>query len=300
MRQWRRRPRSARMRAVLYVCIATPFFNSYRLPKGPIMHPMVQFGLRAMRSAAEQFVRIRERIENAHEEHNLDRLLEDVARNAETLIVRQLSRGYPQHGISGRYTPYREGEGEGRDYHWRIEPFHGYSNLSVAGAGFALSLVCLVKGRPEHAVILAPFSDDEYLASRGRGAQHNGKRIRVPKTTNIAGGRVAMSLPESWLRPRHLPSYVTLVQQLAPQIEVLRASGSGLLDMAELASGRADAAFVLGLEAQDKEVGTLLLKEAGALLGTPNGLPSIEVEGALMAAGPRLYKSLVQQLKPHY
>lgn len=264
------------------------------------MHPMVQYALRAARSAGEQFLRIRERIENAHEESNLDRLLEDAARNAEALIVRQLSRGYPQHGVVGRFTPHRSGEGEGADTLWKIEPFHGYSNLGVAASGFALSVVCMVKGRPEHAVVICPFSDDEYLTSRGRGAQHNGKRIRVPKTHAVGGARIAMGLPETWLRPRNLPAYLTLVQQLGPVIEVQRASGSGLLDLAELAAGRADAAFVLGLEEQDMLVGTLLLKEAGALMGTPDGQPKVEVEGQLMAAGPRLYKALVQQLKPHF
>ncbi|MGR2739391.1 inositol monophosphatase family protein [Billgrantia sp. Q4P2] len=264
------------------------------------MHPMVQFALRATRSAAEQFLRIRERIENAHEEHSLERLLEDTARNAETLIVRQLNRGYPQHGVVGRFTPHRAGEGEGRDIEWRIEPLHGYSSLGVAGSGFALSVVCLVKGRPEHAVVICPFSDDEYLTSRGRGAQHNGKRIRVPKASVILGARVAMSLPESERRSRHLPAYLTLIQQLGPQVETQLATGSGLLDMAELAAGRVDAAFVLGLEEQDRLVGSLLLKEAGALMGTPDGQPSVEAESQLMAAGPRLYKALVQQLKPHF
>ncbi|MDR5865262.1 inositol monophosphatase family protein [Halomonas koreensis] len=264
------------------------------------MHPMVQFALRAARSAGEQFLRVRERIENAHEEHNLDKLLEDTARNAETLITRQLSRGYPQHGVVGRYTPHRAGEGEGADVLWRIEPFHGYSNLGVAAPEFALSLVCLVKGRPEHAVVICPFSDDEYLASRGRGAQLNGKRIRVSRATAIPGTRVAMGLPETWLRERQLPAYLTLTQQLAPQIELLRASGSGLLDIAALAAGRVDAAFVLGLEEQDLHVGSLLLKEAGALQGTPDGQPSVGVEGQLMAAGPRLFKALLKQLKPHF
>lgn len=264
------------------------------------MHPMVQFALRATRSAAEQFLRIRERIENAHEEHNLERLLEDAARNAETLIVRQLNRGYPQHGIMGRFTPHHAGEGEGRDIEWRIEPFHGYSTLGVAGSGFALSVVCLVKGRPEHAVVICPFSDDEYLVSRGRGAQHNGKRIRVSKIAAVPGSRVAMSLPESWLRARHLPAYLTLVQQLGPQIETQLATGSGLLDMVELASGRVDTVFVLGLEEQDRLVGSLLLKETGALTGAPNGQPGVETEGLLMAAGPRLYKTLVSQLRPHF
>jgi myo-inositol-1(or 4)-monophosphatase len=264
------------------------------------MHPMVQYALRATRSAGEQFLRIRERIENSHQEQGLERLLEDAARNAETLIVRQLTRGYPQHGVEGRFTPRREGEGEGADVLWRIEPFHGYSNLSVAAPGFALSVVCLVKGRAEHAVVICPFGDDEYLASRGRGAQLNGKRIRVPGTTLVGGARIALGLPEAWLRVRHLPAYLTLVQQLGPQVEVQRASGSGLLDLAELAAGRVDAAFVMGVEEQDLHVGGLLLKEAGALMGAPDGQPATQPEGRLMAAGPRLYKALVQQLGPHF
>ena len=202
------------------------------------MNPMVQFTLRAARGAVEHFLRVRERIENAHDEFNLDRLLEDTARKAEATIVQQLQRGYPQHGFSGRYTPHKAGEGEGADIVWKIEPMHGYSNLAVAGKGFALSVVCLVKDRPEHAVIICPFSDDEYIASRGRGAQHNDKRMRVSKPTAISGTRIAMSLPETWLRPSHLPAYLTITQQLAPQVEAMLASASGLLDICELACGR--------------------------------------------------------------
>ncbi|ALM53659.1 inositol monophosphatase family protein [Halomonas huangheensis] len=263
------------------------------------MHPMVQYALRAARSAGEQFLRIRERIENAHEEHSLDRILEDTARNAESLITRQLARGYPQHGVVGRYTPHRAGEGEGKDVLWRIEPFHGYSNLSVASPEFALSVVCLIKGRPEHAVVICPFSDDEYLASRGRGAQLNGKRLRVPKAQVIQGARLSMSLPDNYLRSRFLPTWLTLVQQLAPQAEQIQSSACALLDIARVAAGRADAVFVLGIDEQDLDIGSLMLKESGALIGMPDGKPSVSIEGALMAANPRLFKALIKQLAPH-
>ena len=47
-------------------------------------------------------------------------------------------------------------------------------------------------------------------------------------------------------------------------------------------------------------VGTLFLKESGALMGTPDGQPTVKVEGQLMAAGPRLYKALIKQLTPHF
>ncbi|BBI48531.1 hypothetical protein HORIV_09520 [Vreelandella olivaria] len=68
------------------------------------MNPMVQFTLRAARGAVEHFLRVRERIENAHDEFNLDRLLDETARKAEATIVQQLERGYPQHGVTGRFT----------------------------------------------------------------------------------------------------------------------------------------------------------------------------------------------------
>lgn len=264
------------------------------------MHPMVQYALRAARSAGEQFLRIRERIENAREEHNLERLLEEAARNAETLIVRQLSRGYPQHGIVGRFTPQRDGEGDGHDVLWHIEPIHGYANLSVASPGFAVSVVCTIKGRVEHAVVICPFSDDEYLASRGAGVQLNGKRLRVRATTAIEGSRVAMGLPVSWLRSRCLPDYLKLTELLAPQVEQFRASGSGLLDMLELASGRADSVLVAGLEEQDLLVGSLMMKEAGALVSAFDGQPRVVPEGGLMAASPRLYKLMLRQIQPHF
>jgi myo-inositol-1(or 4)-monophosphatase len=70
--------------------------------------------------------------------------------------------------------------------------------------------------------------------------------------------------------------------------------------MCELAAGRVDSVFVLGLEEQDMQVGTLLLKEAGALMGTPDGKPTVNAESQLMAAGPRLYKALIKQLAPHF
>lgn len=261
------------------------------------MHPMVQYALRAARSAAEQFVRIRDRLEVNHDEQATANLLEDTARNAETLIVHQLSRGYPQHGISGRYTPYREGKGTDKDTVWHIEPIHGESNLGVANRQFAISMVCLVKGRPEHAVVVSPFSDDEFLISRGRGAQGNGKRMRVSKTVNVEGARLSLAWPALDSRSRWLPQYLTVVERLGPQIDTLTGTGCALLDMIEFASGRADAVFVMGLEEQDRLVGSLLLKEAGALTGAIDGSPSVEDGGSLMAAGPRLYKALAQQLK---
>lgn len=260
------------------------------------MHPMVQFALRALRGGQEQFIRIRERLDIAREDNTLDTLLSDTARRAESQLAAQFARGYPEHGISGRYIGWNEGRGDGQDYHWKIELFHGYANLAAGTSGCALSMVCLYKGRPEHAVVISPFTDDEYLVSRGRGAHHNGRRMRVPARVAVDGSRVALGLPENWMRERWFSTWQVLATQLGPRVDMLRASGCPLIDMVELCAGKVDAAFLLGVDEQDLHILSLMLKECGALLGSPGGAPQTKEEGALMAASPRLFKQLVQTL----
>ena len=50
---------------------------------------------------------------------------------------------------------------------------------------FALSLTGRIKGRVEHAIILNPITGEEFTASRGDGAQLNGKRLRVSTTKSL-------------------------------------------------------------------------------------------------------------------
>ena len=51
----------------------------------------------------------------------------------------------------------------------------------------SVSLACSIKGKIEHAVIIHPVTNDEYVASRGKGAQLNGRKIRVSQREQTAG-----------------------------------------------------------------------------------------------------------------
>lgn len=259
------------------------------------MQPMVEFALRALRGAQDTYYRMREKIEVAREDKTLDTLLEDTARYAEAQIVRSFERGYPLHGISGRFTPYREGKEMGKDFHWKIELQHGYSNLAHSAAGWAISMTCYVKGRAEHAVIISPFTDEEFLVSRGQGVRFNQHRMRTPPLTQLEGIRVAMSMPERWMRARYFEQYQNVTRALASKIDLLRSSGCPLLDMVEFVAGRVDMAIAFGLDEYDTQLAALLLKETGALVGAIDGSPRVEPETVLMASHQRLYPVLVRQ-----
>ena len=259
------------------------------------MQPMVEFVLRALRGAQDTYYRMREKIEVAREDRTLDTLLEDTARFAEAQIVRSFERGYPLHGISGRFTPYREGKEIGKDFHWKIELQHGYSNLAHSAPGWAISATCYVKGRAEHAVLISPFTDEEFVVSRGQGVRFNQRRMRTAPIAQLEGARAAISLPERGMRARYFEQYQGVMRLLAPQVDVIRASGCPLLDMAEFAAGRVDMAIAFGLDEYDTQLASLLLKETGALVGAIDGSPRIEPETALIASHQRLYPVLVRQ-----
>ena len=65
-------------------------------------------------------------------------------------------------------------------------------------------LACSIKGKIEHAVIIHPVTNDEYVASRGKGAQLNGRKIRVSQREQIAGSVFACGpLPKGPVRDGH-------------------------------------------------------------------------------------------------
>ncbi|MGV8268301.1 type III secretion system regulator SuhB, partial [Pseudomonas aeruginosa] len=71
------------------------------------------------------------------------------------------------------------GSGEGAVYLWVIDPLDGTTNFIHGVPHFAVSIACKYKGRLEHAVVLDPVRQEEFTASRGRGAALNGRRLSV-------------------------------------------------------------------------------------------------------------------------
>jgi myo-inositol-1(or 4)-monophosphatase len=47
----------------------------------------------------------------------------------------------------------------------------------------------------EHAVVLDPVRQEEFTASRGRGAQLNGRRLRVSGRTSLDGALLGTGFP---------------------------------------------------------------------------------------------------------
>jgi myo-inositol-1(or 4)-monophosphatase len=261
---------------------------------------MLNIALRAARSAGELIFRSIERLDviSVNEKDAKDYVTE-VDRAAELSIVQALRKAYPNHGILGEEGGLLEGKGEGADYLWIIDPLDGTTNFIRGVPHFAISIACKYKGRLEHAVVLDPVRQEEFTASRGRGAALNGRRLRVSPRKSLEGALLGTGFPFRDSQLDNLENYLGMFRSLVGQTAGIRRAGSASLDLAYVAAGRFDAFWEFGLSEWDMAAGALLVQEAGGLVSDFTGGHDFLEKGHVVAGNTKCFKAVLTAIQPH-
>src|SRR5690606_15931695 len=153
----------------------TAFANCHRRPTilrcAPVMHGMVNIGIRAARRAGELMIR---------QWNQLDALqITDKGRHdyvtqvdllAEETIVNIIKDHYPDHAILAEE---RGSVGE-HEWTWIIDPLDGTTNYLHGFPVFAVSIAVAYRGELQHAVVYDPLRQEIFTATRGEGALLDG------------------------------------------------------------------------------------------------------------------------------
>src|SRR5262245_16917289 len=190
------------------------------------MHALVNMALRAGRRASQIIVRAIDRVDALKVvEKDRNDFVSDVDRDAEDAIIDVLHKAYPDHGIIG------EERGESfaaAEYTWIIDPLDGTTNYLHGIPHFAVSIGLKYRNRLEHAVVIDPIRNEEFVASRGAGAQLNGKRIRVSQRHRLEDALLATGIPFRDVA-QHLDAYITMLKTFSAQCRGIRRAGSAAL-----------------------------------------------------------------------
>ena len=166
---------------------------------------------------------------------------------------------------------------QGSDFVWIIDPLDGTTNFIHGFPVYCVSIALAVKGRVEQAVIYDPTRNDLFTATRGRGAYVNERRMRVSKRTDLRQCLVSTGFP---FRPGdNFNIYLRMMADVMQRTAGLRRPGAAALDLAYVAAGFTDGFFETGLSPWDVAAGSLLVTEAGGLIGNFTGeseLPGAE------------------------
>jgi myo-inositol-1(or 4)-monophosphatase len=136
-----------------------------------------------------------------------------------------------------------------------------------------------------------------FTASRGEGTQLDGKRVRVSKRRTLEGSLVGTGFPYR-ANVQYIKPYLGMLEVVMGSAAGVRRPGSAALDLAYVACGRLDGFWEIGLSPWDTAAGSLLITEAGGMIGTLTGR-EYRQGGHLVAGTPKVYAALLQAIAPH-
>lgn len=219
-----------------------------------------------------------------------------IHREAQTLIRDVVMRHFPGHGFAGDDAgDAGDAAGllaEGRPV-WVVEPIDGMANYLRGYPQYAVTIALVEAGEPQVGVIYDPSRNEFFGAIRGHGAVLNGAPIRCAKPRLPTDSLAATVFPKP-ASPR-MPVYMTELGRVLRAFSGVRRSGSMSLELAYLAAGRIDACWAHDMGAWDCAAGAVLLREAGALIHSRDGLPLLASQ-SLLACTPTLFEPFLSLL----
>ena len=250
------------------------------------MHPTLNIAMRAAQAAAEKLVYTREHWSRLTEDNSPDEVMAQLYPGASRRVHSTLRKSHPDQALEctreGRYEPDKPQEG----ISWQTDILLGETNFRHGLNDCGVLVSQWQKNRMEHLVLVFPLLATEIMASRGRGMQINGRRVRT-----ASQDRVKQALLGSHMGCGD--SCTTLVQAGTE----LRISGCALLDLARTAAGQLDIALQSGLSPLELAAAQLMATESGAMTGDITGAPLDSRSKTIVCANPRLFKTTVTLLR---
>ena len=261
------------------------------------LHPMLNIAVRAARSAGSIINRAALDLDVLKvASKGTNDFVTEVDQAAEEAIISTLLEAYPGHAILAEESGRQRGS-KHSDYLWIIDPLDGTTNFIHGFPVYAVSIALAFRGKVEQAVVYDPTRNDLFYASKGKGAYLNDRRLRVSKRTRMSDALIGTGFP--FRKGDNFKRYMKMFEEVMQNCAGMRRPGAAALDLCYVAAGWYDGFFETGLSPWDVAAGSLMITEAGGLVGNFTGEADFLYQREVVAGSPRIYGQLVQTLAPY-
>ncbi|HET7792800.1 MAG TPA: inositol monophosphatase family protein [Rhizobacter sp.] len=261
------------------------------------LHPMLNIAITAARKAGSIINRASLDIEQLKiSTKSANDFVTEVDHKAEEVIIETLLTAYPGHGILAEESGRTHGA-KNSEYVWIIDPLDGTTNFIHGLPFYAVSIALAFRDQIQQAVVYDPTRNDLFYASKGRGAFLNDKRLRVSKRTRMAESLIGTGFP--FRKGDNFQRYVKMFSEIMQACAGVRRPGAAALDLCYVAAGYYDGFFETGLNPWDIAAASLIITEAGGLIGNFTGEADFMYQREVMAGNPRIYAQMVNILAPY-
>jgi myo-inositol-1(or 4)-monophosphatase len=261
------------------------------------LHPMLNIAVKAARAAGSIINRAALDVERLTiTAKGVNDFVTEVDQAAEQAVIETILTAYPGHAILAEESGRAHGA-KHSEFLWIIDPLDGTTNFIHGFPVYAVSIALAFRGKVEQAVVYDPSRNDLFYASKGRGAFLNDRRLRVSKRIRLADSLIGTGFP--FRKGDNFKRYVEMFEQVMQHCAGVRRPGAAALDLCYVAAGWYDGFFETGLNPWDVAAGSLIITEAGGLVGNFTGEADFLYQREAVAGNPKVYAQLVQMLAPY-
>ena len=220
-------------------------------------------------------------------------IVTEMDRAAERLIRDRIGAQRPGDAILGE-----EGgqTGDGALVRWVVDPLDGTVNYLYGLPDWAVSIAAEVSGQIVAGAVCVPRRDALYYAAIGSGAW----RVSLGGGESPPAGKLACNTGVPLERaliatgfgydPGRRTVQGQVVGAVLPKVRDIRRNGACAIDLCSLAAGQVDGYYERGVQYWDIAAGSLIAREAGAIVAGLSGQPA----GSAMTVGggPGLFAEL--------
>ena len=244
------------------------------------MNPFLNTAFKAARKAGQMMIRAAGNLDAVKVDSKaFNDFVSDVDRSSEMILVEALKEAYPHHKITCE-----EGGSHGKataEYEWIIDPLDGTTNFLHG----------------QEALVYAPERNDVYMASRGKGALLNDRRIRVSNRIELNRCLIGTGFPV--VDQSMMDKYLAILKDFLSKTAGGRREGAASLDLCAVAAGRLDGFFEFNLKPWDIAAGALIVQEAGGIVTDMSGDEGWLESGDIVAANPKVLAQMLKIISEH-
>lgn len=261
------------------------------------LHPMLNVAVKAARAAGSLINRASLDLDLLKvSTKSPNDFVTEVDQKAEAIIIETLLGAYPGHGILAEESGRTHGAPHS-EYVWIIDPLDGTTNFIHGMPYYAVSIALAYRDQVQQAVVYDPTRNDLFYASKGRGAFLNDKRLRVSRRTRMSDALIGTGFP--FRKGDNFKRYMKMFEDVMVSCAGLRRPGAAALDLCYVAAGNYDGFFETGLNPWDIAAGSLMITEAGGLIGNFTGEADFMYQREVVAGNPKVYGQLVGLLSKY-
>jgi myo-inositol-1(or 4)-monophosphatase len=229
-------------------------------------------------------------------EKGINDFVTDIDQAAEAAVIDVLKKAYPDHAFLAEESGSSANLHDENENVWILDPLDGTTNFIHGFPQYCVSLALQQRGVITQAVVFDPTRNEMFTATKGAGAYLNDKRIRVTKRDKLIDGLIGTGY--LYQNNEQLEDYIEMFRIMTQKSGGLRRPGAAALDLAYVACGRLDGFFERNLKPWDIAGGSLLVTEAGGIMGTFKGDSDYLHKGDIIAGTPKVFSQMVNLLSP--